>query len=266
MGLSDLFKSGVRSTNPETRLKALDKVIDPDCLADIAMHDASPRVRLAAVARLDSQKHLMAIALDGDAIDARIAAVERIDSQDTLADIIKMRKNYQLMGACFARITDRDVLHRIANDTGYNISARRMAIENYADESYLSDVAVASGRSGAKTPEEIDALIARYGGITLARALGKFRGSPNAIKALGNIMNRGGEAGTAALEYIAQGLVHANSAVRAAAVAELENLTETRLVVHLIRMLETSSLHAAIIEVLKKIDHPEARQIIERFD
>ena len=49
----------------------------------------------------------------------------------------------KLMGACFARITDRRVLEAIAQDTAYNPTARRMAVEQFADESYLTDLAPA---------------------------------------------------------------------------------------------------------------------------
>ncbi len=263
MGLTDLFRSGHKSSNPETRLKAVEGLSCQETLTELAQTDPSPRVRLLAVRKITDQELLAKVALDGQKIDARIAAVEQIDSQDILADIIKIRKNFQLMGACFARITDKKILDRIANDTGYNMSARRMAIENYADESFLEDLAPTTSRATPKTPEEIDTLIARYGGVSLARGLGKFRGSPNAMMALGEIMKRGGEAAVVALENLANGLIHANKAVRLIAFNELRKLSDTGLVLHLIRMMDKAPLQQSIVSVLKEIDHPEARQIID---
>lgn len=265
MGFFDLFKRGLRATDPDTRLSAVQREEDQDVLAELARTDSSARIRLAAVGRLTKQELLVAVALDGKEIDARIAAVERIESQDKLAEIIKIRKNLQLMGACFSRITDTNVLHRIANDTDYNISARRMAIENYADGAFLEDIIPTSGsRDTIKSPEEIDVLIKKYGGEKLARTLGRLRGSVNAIKALGQIMHHGGEGGRTALGYLAQSLIHANSDVRANAEEQLKQLTSTDLVVQLIRMLENPALHKRIMEILKQIDHPEARQIVSK--
>ncbi len=263
MGLSDIFKTGLRSTKPEVRPRAVQGEDDRQALIDVACDDPSARVRLAAVGKLSDQEALVAVALDGKEIDARIAAVERIESQDKLAEIVKARKNLELMGACFSCITDTKVLDRIANDTEYNMSARRMAIENYADGAFLEDIAPSSDSSARiKSPEEMDALIERYGGEKLARTMGRLRGSVNAIKALGQIMRRGGEGGPVALGYLAQSLVHANSSVRDNAERELGQLTDTDLIVQLIRLLDNAALHERIMEVLKKIDHPEARQIV----
>ena len=260
MGLTDLFRSGHRSANPEVRLKAVEKLTCQQTLAELAQNDPSPRVRLSAIEKITDQKLLLKVALDGKEIDARIGAVERIDAQDTLAEIIKARKNFQLMGACFARITDVRILERIANDIGYNMSARRMAIENYADKSFLEDMSPATAKSEPRTAEEIDDLIAKYGAVNLARGLGKFRGSPNAMNALGEIMKRGGEAAIVAVENLAQGLAHANPEVRQAAFSQLSALSDTDLILHLIRLMDKAPFHDKIAAVLRQIDHPAARQ------
>jgi len=265
MGFFDLFKTGLRSIDPEVRLSAVKREEDQNVLAELACTDSSAKVRLAAVGRLSEQELLVRVALDGKEIDARIAAVERIESQDKLAEIIKIRKNLQLMGACFSRITDTKVLYRIANDTDYNMSARRMAIENYADGAFLEDIIPTSEpRNTIKSPEDIDNMIKRYGGEKLARALGRLRGSANAINALGQIMHHGGEGGQVALGYLAQSLIHANADVRGKAEEQLKQLTDTNLVVQLIRMLENAALNERIMEILKQIDHPEARQIVSK--
>ena len=163
------------------RLRTVSETQDQSLLAELAKTDASGRVREAAVAKLSDQELLACVALDGEHIDARIAAIERIESQEKLAEIIKTRKQLALMGACFARITNKELLERIANDASYNISARRMAVENFADESYLAEIAPASaGEQKPKTPEEIEALVNKYGAARLVRVFGKFRGSKNA--------------------------------------------------------------------------------------
>jgi hypothetical protein len=142
-----------------------------------------------------------------------------------------------------------------------------MAIESYADESFLSDLEPkARDDSRSKSPEEIEALINKYGGSHLVRALGRFRGSPNAMKALGQIMKRGGDAGTSAVEYLAQGLIHAGAEVRTIAEEQLSGLKDPDLIMHLARMMDNPSLHNGILKVLKKIDHPQARRIIEDAD
>lgn len=259
-----LFKAKYKSEDPEVRLKAISNLGDQNILGELARTDKSPRVRMAAVARIDDQNVLISIALDGKEIDSRIAAVERIESQQQLAEIIKVRKNYQLMGACFARITDRKILEAIANDPEYNRAARRIAIENFADESYLSEVSRPSAEPGRlKSPEEIDAIIERYGDARLVQAMGKFRGSPNAILTLGAIMRRGGETASTAIEYLVQALNHANPEIRKCAEDQLVSLKEAGMIAHLIRLSERSDLHDKVMMVLGKIEHPEARQFLE---
>ncbi len=265
MGLLDLFRQAHRSKKPDVRLEAVGRIQDQPLLAELAKTDSSARVREAAVARIDDQRLLMSVALDGDHIDARIAAVERLESQEDLAEIVKARKNLTLMGACFAKITDRDILERIAADRTQSITARRMAVENFADESYLAEIAPApSEGEAAKSPEEIDALIDRYGAARLVRVFGKFRGSRNAILGLGEVVRRGGDAGLTAIDYLAMGLRHANPEIRKCATDQLASLSGAEQVSYLIRLMDNAQLHPRILEVLARIDHPEARRIIER--
>ena len=265
MGFTDFFKKEYQSSDPEARLKAVESLDDPRILARLAREDTSPRVRTAAVKRLTDQALLAEVALGGKEIDARLAAVERIESQEKLAEIIKIRRNLRLMGACFAKITDKKLLERIAHDPDYNMSARRMAIDNYADESFISDLEPSSRDHGEpKSPEEIATFIEKYGAVRLARAIGKFRGSHNAILALGEIIKHSGEGAVIAIDYLAQALIHANAKVRQAAEDQLSELRQTEQVLHLIRMMDNTALHGRILEVLRRIDHPEARQLTER--
>lgn len=260
MGLSDLFKPDHKSSDPEVRLRFVERTSDLDRLADMACHDRSPRVRRAAIARLDDETTLESVALNGEHIDARVAAVQRIDSQTTLARIIKLRRNYDLMAACFARITDKNILDMIANDKEYNLSARRIAIENYADEAYLAESIGNQSDHAEKSPEEVEQLVKKYGGANLVRALGRFRGSKSAIKAMGQIMRSGTEASEQATEQIAQGLIHANGSVRQAAEKELVTIKDGQLVAVLVRLMDNAELEQPIKNVLAQIDHPDARQ------
>ena len=265
MGILDFLRPAHESDNPERRLNAVGHISDQSLLAQLAKTDISPRVRAAAVKAIDDPQQLTDVALDGKHIDTRIVAVEKIDSQERLAEIIKTRKNSKLMGACFARITDTGILKRIAEDTGYNISARRMAVENFADESYLAEIAPSPDRKGAGTsPEEIDFLIAKYTAPRLVRIFGKYRGSKSAVLALGELARRGGEPGLGAIDYLAISLKHANPEIHQTAADQLATLSDAEQVTYLIRMMDNAQLHPKILEVLARIDHPEARQIVKQ--
>ncbi|MBD3170375.1 MAG: hypothetical protein GF307_12900 [candidate division Zixibacteria bacterium] len=267
MGLSDIFKPAYRSKDPEKRLEAVKELSEQDILAELAMKDKSPRVRMAAIARVEDQGLLMKIALDGDELDSRIAAVERIKSQEKIAEIIKARKNYELMGACFAQITSKAILEKIANDPGYNRSARRIAIENYADESVLADFEKREvDRSEPKSADEISDYIRKYGGDKLVRTLGKFKGSKNSIITLGNIANMGDDASPQAVEYLTRALKHSNPEISDTAVEQLSRLKDPDLIARMVSMIDDAGLHGKIIQVLKKIDHPEAQEFLKKYE
>lgn len=265
MGLKNLFRPDYRSRDPEVRLKALNEIEDQSLLTEMAMTDTSPRVRKAAVKKITDQDRLFKIALDGNGIEAGIAAVEKIDSQEKIAEIIKARKNYRLIGACFAQISDKNVLCKIANNPEYSLVARRIAIENYADESLLADWEDRfEGQHRQKSREEIETLMKKYGGVQLVRTLGKFRGSKSAILALGEIIRMGGEPAAVAIEYLAQALEHANPDVSRIAGEQLIGLSDADLIARLIGMIDNTDLDEKIMAVLEKIDHPEARQIVKK--
>jgi hypothetical protein len=252
-----------KKDDPRTRLEALKKSGNRDELLDAACSDDSPRVRLAAVARLDDDETLAKVALDAKELDVRIAAVERISSQQFLADIIKARKNYELMGACFARITDRKILEAIAQDTGYNPTARRIAVEQFADESYLEDVNRArEEKDDRKSDEAIGRLLEASGDLRVVRAIGRFKNSEKAVHALGAIARKGGESGGLAVEYLCRALGSSNPKVRATAKGALCGLSDPELVSLLVRSLEDPKLREPIRDVLKQINTPEARKAL----
>lgn len=252
-----------RKDDPRARLEAVEKSNDRVKLLEAACADDSPRVRLAAVVRLTDDETLAKVALDAKELDVRLAAVERISSQRLLADIIKARKNYELMGACFARITDRRLLEAIAQDTGYNPTARRLAVEQFADESYLDDIDRAREEKDHRIGDEaIGRLLEASGDLRVVRAIGRFRNSEKAVRALGAIAEQGGESGGLAVEYLCRALGSSNPGVQATARGELCALSDPELVSQLVRSLDDPKLREPIREVLKQINTPEARKAL----
>jgi hypothetical protein len=252
-----------KKDDPRARLESVEKSGDTGELIEAACSDDSPRVRLAAVAKLNDDETLSKVALDAKELDVRIAAVERISSQQLLADIIKARKNYELMGACFARITDRKILEAIAQDTGYNPTARRIAVEQFADESYLEDVSKAKEEKDTGRGEAaIDRLLEASGDLRVVRAIGRFRHSEKAARALGAIAKKGGESGGLAVEYLCRALGSSNPKVQATAKGELAGLSDPELVSLLVRSLDDPKLREPVRDVLKQINTPEARKAL----
>jgi len=262
MGL--IRKKDHRHPDPKVRLRAIDDLTDKSMLVEVACTDDSSRVRMAAVTRLDEDDLLAEIAKDASEIDVRIAAVERISSERLLADIIKARKNYELMGACFARITNTMVLQAIAEDPGYNPTARRIAVDQFADESYLEDMSEDAGGEKGEGPDEetVDRLLSAYGDLRVIRAIGRFRNSKKALKALGAIARRGGEPGGLAVEYLGRALGSANPSVCEDAADQLVGLSDPEIVASLVRMLDDPKVREPIRGVLERIDTPEARQAL----
>lgn len=260
-------RKGHRSRDPRARLEAVGRLRDQDTLVELACSDDSPRVRMAALERVEGDDRLARIAKDAAELDVRLAAVERISSQQLLADIIKARKNHQLMGACFARITDHGVLTSIAEDPDHSPTARRIAVDAFADVSYLSDLdGDGPGERDDRQPGEpdVDALMQAYGDVRVVRAIGRFRRSEKALRALGKIARRGGEPAAIAVDMLCRALASSNPEVRHRAGRELAKVDDPDLVAFLVRALDDPKLHAPIQAVLEKIDTPQARDALGR--
>jgi len=252
---------GRASSNPSVRLAAVEKLDDPEALVEVACTDESPRVRLTAVSRLRDDLHLEQVARKAESLDARLVAVERVFSQGILADLLKEPKNLELVGLCFSRITDRRIIESIAEDSGYSPTVRRMAVEYFADESYLSEAAAAADTEPERKSEEaVDAFVEAYGGgLRGVRAIGRFRRSEKALRALGTVARKGGETGGLAVEYLCSALGSANPQLVECAAAELEVLRDPDLVDCIIRSLSNENLRIPIREVLERIGTPEAK-------
>ncbi len=245
--------------NPTVRINAVEKLDDPEIVVQVACTDDSPRVRLTAVSRLKGDLHLEKVAAEAEFLDVRLVAVERMFSQRILADLLRVPENLELIGICFSRITDRRIIESIAEDPAYSAAVRRMAIEYYADESFLEDAAVAA-EPERKSEEAVEAIVEVYGGgLRGVRAIGRFKRSEKALRALGTIARGGGETGGLAVEYLCSALASANPKLVECAEAELVVLREPDLIDCIIRSLDNENLRLPIRKVLEKIDTPEAK-------
>ena len=260
--MSVLEKRDHTHTDPRVRLRAVEKLTDPDALVEVACTDDSQRVRLAAVARLKDDLSLEKIARDAASLDVRLMAVERIFSQGVLADLLKSPENLELIAMCFSRITDRRLIESIAKDPEYSPIVRRMAVEYFADAGYLDEVAeAATEEPEPRTSEErVEAFVELYGGgLRGVRAIGRFRRSEKALRALGTIARKGGETGGLAVEYLCSALASANPKLVECAAEELAYLRDPDVVDCIIRAMDDPKLREPVRKVLNLIDTPEAR-------
>ena len=244
------------------RLDKVENLKDEDALVEIACAAETAQVRLLAASRVNDDQRLMKIVHTAKELDVRLIAAERISSETLLADIIRGRENLELIGVCFSRITDKGVIKALAHDTSVNPVARRMAVEYFADESYLAEVtrAAEKAKHERKSPAAVTAFVQAYGGgVAGVRAIGRFRRSEKALKALGTIANLGGDEGGLAIEYLCQELASPNPSLRQCAADELAGLKSPELVACLMRSLDKPDLREPIRDVLKRIDTPDAR-------
>ncbi len=265
--MSVLEKKDHTHPNPKVRLAVLEKLDDPEVVTQVACSDDSPRVRLTAVSLLTDDLHLEKVARNAESLDVRLVAVERLFSQGVIADLLKEPEEIELIGMCFSRITDRRIIESIAQDPDYSPTVRRMAVEYFADESYLSEAAeAAEAEPERKTEEAVTAFVEVYGGgLRGVRAIGRFRRSEKALRALGTIARQGGETGGLAVEYLCSAFASANSKLVDCASGELQVLKDPDLVDCIIRSLDKPDLRAAIQGVLQKIDTPEARAALSEY-
>jgi HEAT repeat protein len=249
------FRSKLQHPDEQVRLRALQKLTDPNKIIQVACQDVSSTVRLEAVRKLSDPNHLAEVVKEGEGLDARVQAVGRIQDQNLLAQILLERKNNDIMQAAFENLTDPEVLKVIAEDGRYNIATRRIAIENFADQSFLEDVAKNVTTPGVKEaalkrlseegaavpatttpegeapdPEHIDAILERYGTDRIVDAIGKFRGSEKAIRSLGLVAAKGIEGSERAIHFLEKALDHSNPHIRVCALEEMAGaLTKEKL-------------------------------------
>lgn len=260
--MSLLEKKDHTHEDPRVRLKAVERMEDPEMLVHVACSDDSPRVRLTAVAQLEDDQSLERVARSAESLDVRLVAVERIFSQGVIADLLKDRKNLELMSVCFSRISDRRIIESIAHDPEYGPVIRRLAVEYFADSGYLDEVADKEDIAPQEvtSDQRVAAFVEVYGGgLRGVRAIGRFRRSEKALKALGTIARKGGETGGLAIEYLCSALGSANPKLAECAEEQLAALKDTEAVDSLIRALDNPNLREPVRRVLSRINTPEAR-------
>jgi len=245
------FGPKIKHPDEKVRLRALEKANDPKTLVEVACHDPSSKIRLEAVRRISDPAQLATVVKNGEGEETRVNAVSRIHDQQLLAQIILERKNYEIMKAAFEGITDSKVLAKIAEDSRYNIAARRIAIDNFADLSFLEEVARNVSTPGVREAalqrlakegagedaaidtageaaagkeldtDNLETILDNYGSERIVEAIGRFRGSEKAIRSLGLVARKGKEGSERAVHYLEKGAEHSNPHIRACALEEL---------------------------------------------
>ncbi len=250
MPLQDLFRPRHRHSKAAVRRQAIDDVQTNDILVELARGDEDLEVRLKAVRRLAEgrdQGRLKEVALHGQHLDARLKAIASLEDQRVVADVLKERKNPEVMMACFERIDDQGLLTEIAKDPAYNVTARRIAINMFADQELLlellrslrapllrktaidqirdeelrASLLAAEKDEGPDAEERMDRILAIYDPEIVAEFLGAFRDSPSAVRGLGIILARGGDPADRAEEILRRILRHARPEMRLEAAEQL---------------------------------------------
>jgi hypothetical protein len=260
MGVNEAMKTGIDDLDARGRLEAVAEISDQARLAYVARTDPSLDVCRAALDRLTTDERLAEVARDARDMGVRLAAVERIGSDEVLEGIIRERGNLRLVRACLGRITDRAVLERIAADTAFAPATRRLAVEHFADESFLSDVLDDGDDETRKSEAAIERILEAYEGPRVVRAIGRFRYSEKALRALGTIAHKGGECGVLATEYLCRALGSSSPELRRAAHEELVELVDPEEVEVIVGALDEPAVAGAVRAVLEAIDTPEARR------
>jgi hypothetical protein len=243
--------------DPSVRLEEVEKLTDESALVEVACTDESPRVRLSAISRVEDDQLLLQVVREAKFLDVRLMAVERISSERLIVEILKERANFELIGMCFSRITDLSLIQDLAEDTSCSPVVRRLAVDHYADEAYLAEAYEA--RTGRKSEKAIERLVSWHGGgLRGVRAIGRFKGSPKALKALGTIAQKGGEEGELAVEYLSRALGSANPKLAQIAADELAVLRDPDVVSCLVRVLDDPKLNQPVRDVLARIGTAEA--------
>jgi hypothetical protein len=242
----------------QKRIAEIEALADTAKLVEIACTDESPRARLLAISKLEEDSPLMQVVERAEQLDVRLMAVERMSSQERIVEVLRAPENMELIGICFSKITDRKLIEGLAEDTSCNPVVRRLAVEHYANEGYLAEAYEA--RTGRKSKQAVEAVVQWHGGgLRGVHAIGRFKGSPKALKSLGTIARGGGEAGELAVEYLCKALGSANPKLSEIAADELAALEAPELIAAMILALDDPKIGPPLREVLARIDTSEAR-------
>lgn len=252
MGLLSRLQPSRRTGKPEGRRASVRKCRGEEELVRFSCEDPDLEVRLLAVEKLQSTASLRRVAIEGKHLDARLKAARAIKDPGVLAGIMCERKQPELMMACFEGIQDQDVLAEIARNPLQSLTARRIAINMFADQTLLADLLnslrVPALREAAleriedpdlkerlrledeacgPAPEERALELAKQiDSDELAEILGAFREAPGAVRALGALATPiGGNSGRA-IEILRRLLKSARADIRLLALQQLACVDE----------------------------------------
>ena len=253
MGLLNLIKPDRRSSNPDGRRNSVRRCTSEGELVRFSCEDPDLEVRLLAVEKLSSTESLRRVAVEGEHLDARLKAARAIKDPAVLAGIMRERKQPELMMACFEGIKDQEVLAGIAGDPAQSMTARRIAINMFADQALLtellSSLRVPALREAAleriedpdlkerlrledeaacgPAPEERALELAKQtDSDELAEILGAFRGAPGAVRALGALASPAGGGSVRAVEILRRQVKNARADIRLLALQRLAAVVE----------------------------------------
>lgn len=230
-----------RSPKPQRRRRAARSCTREEELVRLSCEDPDLEVRLLAVERIRTTAQLRRVAIEGRFLDARLKAARAITDQAVLAAIMRERKQPDLMMACFEGIKDQDVLADIAGDPAQSVTARRIAINMFADQTLLADLLSSLRKpalrkaaleriedpdlkerlrleeqtaNGSTAEERALELIKQIDADELAEVLGAFRGAPGAVRALGALASPAGGRSQRAVEILTRQLKNARADIR----------------------------------------------------
>ncbi|RLE21637.1 MAG: hypothetical protein DRJ65_15655 [Acidobacteria bacterium] len=248
MGLLKRLQPVRWSGNPKARRNAARRCTGEEELVRFSCEDPDLEVRLLAVERLQSTGSMRRVAVEGKYLDVRLKAARAIKEPAVLAGIMCERKQPDLMMVCFEGIRDQEVLAGIAGNPGQSLTARRIAINMFADQAQLAEL-LSSLREPALREAALDRiedpdlkerlrleeeaacgpgpeeraleLAKRTDPDELAEVFGAFRGSPGAVRGLGALASMAGGGSTRAVEILRRQLKNARADIRLLALERL---------------------------------------------
>jgi hypothetical protein len=130
----------LNSGNPQSRLRALDRVSDEGELRKFALMHPDPAIREKAVIRVKDQDALSyAARCDSDAL-VRLAAVGRVSDCETISVVAIADEDLRVRLAALERTTNQDTLVHVAVGDSRSV-VRAAALRKITDDRRIAEVA-----------------------------------------------------------------------------------------------------------------------------
>lgn len=140
MNFFNLFRPKWKNSDPDVRLKAVEKLTDPQILAEIVRTEKYYKVRLLAASKLDDQPTITEMANDHN-WQIRQAAIQKMTDQKLLAKIAREDKWEAVQDAAVERLDDQQLLAEIAV-VHQHYKVRESASSKMKDKNLIADVAL----------------------------------------------------------------------------------------------------------------------------